>query len=265
MQVIEIGHRKLINADFFTTVDSIVAPETVDLVLTDAPYNIADKGKVTKYQGKIYSNKEAWGDAFKNHFTREEYDEFITKFLVKSFTLLRPGGSLITFIDRRYAGCLADLAEKSGFLYKNMIVFVKKNCVPKIRSYNYASATEFAVWFIRPANVKSKTKPGIFNYNKPVKNLRHPDGRLDVEQYHNTYSSNVFFYNIGNKLFGHPTEKYSGQVIPLIETHSNPDSLILDPFGGSFAIGHYAESLGRRYVGFEINTSMFNEYSARHK
>ncbi len=253
-----INNLTLVNGDYYNEIDNYIQPNTIQLVLTDPAFNIADKGKVTKYQGKIYSNKQAWGDAFKDSFTPEEYCEYITKFVTKSYELLMPGGSLVVFIDRKYAGNLINIAEAKGFIYKNLITFVKTNCVPKIRAYNYASATEVAVWLAKPRITGTKTKPLVFNYHRPIKNLRHPDNKLDVVEYHNHFSSNVFFYSIGNKIFGHPTEKYGGQIIPLIEHHSNKGGLIVDFFAGSFAIGYYAELLGRQYIGFEISQDFFD-------
>lgn len=240
----------------------------IDLVMTDPPFNIAEHGKVTKAHGKIWSNKDAWGDVFKDNFAPEEYDEFIKKFLRYSFVLLKPGGSLVTFIDDKYAGVLIRFAENinaegraknpqqpAGFAHKKNIHFVKVNCVPKIRAFNYASACEIAVWLVKPrlGRGSSTAKPEIFNYKKPVKNCRHSDGELDIRRYHNGYSSNVFFYNIGNKMMGHPTEKYEDMLRPLIETHSNPGSIVLDLFAGSFMTGLVCSKLGRHYVGFEID------------
>lgn len=246
---------KLINADFFEEYknnSNLLKDSSFDLILTDVPYGIADKGKVTKSHGKIYSNKEAWGDTFKDSFTRSEYDKFIGNFLLTSYQLLKPGHALITFIDRKYAGCLIDIAENIGFVYKQIITFVKVNCVPKIRCYNYASATEIAVWLHKKADKGTKTKPAVFNYQKPTKGKRHPDGALDVISYHNNYSSNVYFYNIGSKITNHPTEKYIKMWEPLLNHHSNNGDLILDPFAGQFSLAHLCEKTGRKYIGYEI-------------
>lgn len=241
-------------------------PGGIDLVLTDPPFNIADKGKVTKTHGKIYSNKEAWGTIFKDSFTPDEYDDFIRRFLERVFPILNVGGSLFCFIDRKYAGKFTEIAEGIGFLYKNQITFVKTNCVPKVRATNFGSATEIAVWLIKPNSGKTsggskvaKTKPKIFNNAKAVKGLRHPDGEHNVVAYHNSHSSNVFFYTIGSKTTGHPCEKYDGEIKPIIETLSQPGSWILDTFAGGFNIGLCAQRLGRRYVGFEIDQAWYDK------
>lgn len=253
----------LINDDCFDkSYDTFLQtlPGGVDLVLSDPPFGIADKGKVTKAHGKIYSNKQAWGSEFKDEFTESEYDSLIRSFSERAFSFLKDGGSLVSFIDRRYSGKFADICEESGFIYKGEITFVKNNFVPKVRAFSFGSATERAVWLIKPnsgrtpkGNKVAKTKPLIFNNKKAQKNLRHACGALDIKSYHNTASSNVFFYNIGRKRTGHPCEKYTAQLKPIIEHLTNEDSWILDFFGGGFNCALVSHELKRRFVGFELD------------
>jgi len=207
---------------------------------------------------------------------------------------------MLTFIDRGFAGRFGYMAENIvslsrtpglgiaeasmapyeklkenkvpfGFKFKNQLMFFKTNSVPKIRTSNYGSAYEVAVWLVKPQDVKKAT-PEIFNYNPPIKNLRlYPDtafekgkvakkyGKLDVAEYHNTCSSNVFLYSIGSKKTGHPCEKYEKMLQPIIEHHSNPGSLIVDPFAGGFNSGLVAKKLGRKYVGFELEQEWFDK------
>jgi site-specific DNA-methyltransferase (adenine-specific) len=55
----------------------------------------------------------------------------------------------------------------------------------------------------------------------------------------------------GNKL--HPTQKPLSVLVPLVETFSAPDNLVLDPFAGSGSTLVAARSLGRRYLGIELD------------
>jgi len=55
----------------------------------------------------------------------------------------------------------------------------------------------------------------------------------------------------GNKL--HPTQKPLLVLLPLIETFSSPDGLVLDPFAGSGSTLAAARMLGRRYLGIELD------------
>jgi site-specific DNA-methyltransferase (adenine-specific) len=259
---------KLINEDFFNPspknakfLQKLVGQ--IDLILTDLPYNIGHRGKVTKSHGKLWSNAETWNDHFKDNFTQEEYDEFVTNFLKRSFLLLKPGGSLVTFIDDKYAGVLIRIAESikppTGFAHKKNIHFVKINCVPKLRAWNYASACEVAVWLVKPKlKGSSKTKPNIFNYEKPGKArvLYDEEGNkvgIDIKQYHGKRWSNIYPYVIGKKRTHHVTEKYDSMLRPLIETHSNEGSIVLDPFFGGGNSALICNELKRHYIGFEIN------------
>ncbi len=61
----------------------------------------------------------------------------------------------------------------------------------------------------------------------------------------------IDFVYSGNRL--HPTEKPISALLPLVETFSTYDGLVLDPFAGSGSTLHAAKSLGRRYLGIELD------------
>lgn len=55
----------------------------------------------------------------------------------------------------------------------------------------------------------------------------------------------------GNKL--HPTQKPLSVLLPLIDAFSRPTDTVLDPFAGSGSSLLAAKTLGRRYLGIEID------------
>jgi DNA modification methylase len=55
----------------------------------------------------------------------------------------------------------------------------------------------------------------------------------------------------GNK--HHPTEKPLSVLLPLVETFSAPNSLVLDPFAGSGSTLLAAKAHGRDYIGIELD------------
>jgi len=65
----------------------------------------------------------------------------------------------------------------------------------------------------------------------------------------------------GNKL--HPTQKPLSVLLPLVETFSAPQSVVLDPFAGSGSSLVAAKALGRAYIGVELNTHYHSVASAR--
>jgi site-specific DNA-methyltransferase (adenine-specific) len=56
----------------------------------------------------------------------------------------------------------------------------------------------------------------------------------------------------GNKL--HPTQKPLPVLLPLVETFSAPGGLVLDPFSGSGSTLLAAKTLGRSYLGVELDS-----------
>jgi site-specific DNA-methyltransferase (adenine-specific) len=57
------------------------------------------------------------------------------------------------------------------------------------------------------------------------------------------YSGNLF----------HPTEKAVSTLSPLIKAFSNPDDTVLDPFSGSGSTCLAAHTLGRPFIGIELD------------
>jgi DNA modification methylase len=203
---------------------------TVDLILTDPPYNIADNNKLTKRKNEIRTTKESWGSEFKDAWPSiEEYCEWLLGKAKEFKRILKDTGSLITFLDRNYSGYFIYRIEKEvGLIPKNKIYFIKRNPVPHFRKNNYRSAVEEAVWF-------TKGEKYYLNFLSQKEMVQ------------------VFTGNIGTKETSHPTEKYIWMVKPLIIRHSKPGDLILDPFAGSGTILAVAEKLKRRWIGIEVN------------
>ena len=65
----------------------------------------------------------------------------------------------------------------------------------------------------------------------------------------------------GNKL--HPTQKPLSVLLPLIETFSAPGQLVLDPFAGSASTLIAAKSLGRKFLGIELDSDYHRIASER--
>ncbi|MDD5459000.1 MAG: DNA methyltransferase [Phycisphaerae bacterium] len=65
----------------------------------------------------------------------------------------------------------------------------------------------------------------------------------------------------GNKL--HPTQKPLSVLLPLVETFSAPEGLVFDPFAGSGSSLLAAKSLGRSYLGIELDQGYHATASSR--
>ena len=209
-----------------------IPSESIDLVLTDPPYNIADNNKLTKAESKIKSNKDAWGDKFNDEWDSvEEYSVWLLEVIEQISHVLKETGNFISFFDRAYTGLfIYKIESETNFKFRNKLYFEKNNPLPHFRKNNYRSCIEEAIWF-------TKTHGGDYYINF-----------ISQEK-----MKQIFKGNIGKKLTKHPTEKYDWMIKPIIERHSKKDDLVLDPFLGSGTTAVVCEQLNRRWIGIEIN------------
>ncbi len=63
--------------------------------------------------------------------------------------------------------------------------------------------------------------------------------------------------------YNHPTQKPVELLRKVILSSSNPDSLIVDPFGGSGTTYAVAEAYGRKWLGSELEVDYCNEITKR--
>lgn len=212
----------------------------VDLVLTDPPYGIAEKSKLTKVGNQLLSTAEAWGNDFQDQWPDiDAYYAWLKPFIAQFVRVLKDDGSMILFLDRKYTGLLAHYLERDFKLnFKNKIYFKKKNPVPHIRKNNYRSTIEEAVWF-------TKGKQYTFNFGS----------QADMVQ--------IYEGPIGRKTTRHPTEKYRWMIEPLIKNHSRPGQVVLDAFAGSATTLVIAKEHGCNAIGFEKDTRFYEMAKAR--
>lgn len=219
---------KLINGDCFEEINKI-EDNSIDLVLTDPPFNIAIASKLTKRRNKICSPAEAWGTEFKDNWENfEEYRKFINDIAKMCFQKLKKFGQMVIFLDRKYTGLFIYDFEKLGYIFNNKIYFIVKNPIPCIRKRNYRSCVSEAIWVV-------KGNKYFFNF---------------VSQFEDRQ---VFYGNIGQKESEHPTEKAIWQISPLIKKHSNAGDLVMDPFMGSGTVGVVSKSMDRNFTGIELS------------
>ena len=199
--------------------------QSVDLVVTDPPYNIASKGRTTMKSGKPLSTMKAWGkwDSM-NPF---DYEVMILTVLSECFRVLKPGGALYMFTAREQNGYFVRKAVQRGFLYRNQLAMVKKNPLPSLSKSNWRSAFEACLYV-------TKGKPRTFNFVSQAE------------------CKNVFHYSNSRRETKHPTEKPLAFIDLIVRVSSNEGELVLDPFMGSGTTAVAAKALGRAFLGFEL-------------
>lgn len=211
--------------------------QSVDLIVTDPPYNIANINKVTKQDGKFISTKKAWGDDFKDEWNSfEEYYEWLKPFFAEMQRVLKDDGSMIVFLDRNFASVVGYLLQKDfGLIVKNKLYFQKTTPLCQPSRKNYRSCVEEALWI-------SKSPQCKINF-------------INQTEMKQVFSGANNEYKKKDRI--HPCMKYTWMIEPMIERHSEPGDVVLDPFAGSGTTLRIAAAMGRKAIGFEKSTAFY--------
>jgi len=193
---------------------------SVDLVLTDPPYNIArDNNFSTMGRAGIdFGEWDKGADLF--------------SYIDEVYRVLNKNGSFIVFNDWKNLGDIVKYAEKLGFVTKDMLRLEKTNPMPRNRDRRYITDYECAIWFTMP---KAKW---VFN-------------RQDE-----SYQRPKFVHSVEKGL--HPTQKNLKLMEELVKIHSNVGMTVVDPFSGSFTTGVACANLGRVFIGIEVGGDYFD-------
>jgi DNA modification methylase len=196
-----------------------ISDKSIDLVLTDPPYNIARNNNFAT-MGRAGIDFGEWDKGF---------DLF--SYIDQVSRILKKDGSFVVFNAWRNLGAIADYAETQGFETKDMIRLEKSNPMPRNRDRRYITDYECAIWFVK------KGAKWVFN-------------RQDSK-----YQRPKFVACIESGL--HPTQKNLSLMENLVKIHSNQGDTIIDPFMGSGTTGLACKNLGRKFIGIEQNLNYF--------
>lgn len=215
-----------------------IADGSVDMVLTDPPYNIANNLKLKRNNfnrlmgsGKDITNNFGEWDEMNDG----EFRSFCEEWLVLAGKKIKDNGHFVSFFNKERMHYLFEPLRKQGFRYRNVLVWHKLNPTPQLLKANFCSATEFIVWMTKGDKI------GTFNWKEG-------------------YCHNIFESSIcqGTERTEHPTQKNIDVVYWLLKYLSNAGDLILDPFAGSGTTLVAAKNLGRRYLGIEKEEKYYN-------
>lgn len=196
--------------------------DSIDMVFTDCPYKLIGGG--CGGMSGIFSRieKTARNGTMFNH-----NEISFSDWLPEIYRVVKPKTHTYIMVNGRNLANLQREAEKAGFKFVNILVWVKNNVTA---GRYYMNKTEF-ILMLRKGNARTINNAG---------------------------TSNVLTVNniIGNKL--HPTQKPVELMEILIENSSNEGDVILDPFMGSGSTGVACINTNRDFIGIEIDDNYFN-------
>lgn len=276
---------------------------SVDLLLTDLPYNISDNGakpvwidpETGKNRNTIHSQQ--FSENFDEDWDNVTHEEFIAQLEAWSqmwFGKVRKGGSFAVFISDQYLSYLWSAMEKAGFEPKRVWTWKKPAAVPFNRQVNPVSACEYILWGIRPNGKRTfnadapqgtiveryaaadKVSSIVYKYIAQGMSIerafevalkdsqRMLADRKRVNDVIQCVIPNTITYSGGlGKNRIHPTEKPVEILEYFIELLSNEGDLILDSFAGSGSTGLAARNRNRNCILIEKDAVMFEKMNAR--
>ncbi|MDY5159679.1 DNA-methyltransferase [Actinotignum urinale] len=230
----------LYNDDCIVTMEKLLAG-SVDLILTDPPYNLGnfmkDRDTNLKKMRDNFFGSAGWDD-----LSAEDWEKSMDLFFEKAVKLLKKGGSMIVFMSIIKVETIIRLAQKHGLYYKTTGIWHKLNPMPRNMHLHFVNSTEAWVYFTYGK------KTGTFNNNGKV--------------IHDFVEAGVAAN--GERRFGkHPTQKPLSLMRFFIELLTNEGNVVLDPFMGSGSTGVAAKQLDRNFIGIELDEKYFGIASKR--
>lgn len=212
-----------------------IRDNTVDLVVTDPPYNLGNfmKNRDTNL-AKMRDN--FFGAAGWDNLEFEDWERSMDAFLEQTARIMKKGGSIIIFMAVIKVETIIRLAEKHGFYYKTTGIWHKLNPMPRNMNLHFVNSTESWLYFTY------KTRTGTFNN----------EGKM-LHDFIETAVTPVSERKYGK----HPTQKPEQLISHFVYTLSNKGACVLDPFMGSGTTGVVCKRLDRNFIGIELDTPYY--------
>ena len=218
--------KQIIHGDCYDEL-KLIEKNSIDLILTDPPYQISRDSNFTKNSDNTKFNN------ISIDFGQWDKEDLDLDNLFKEFKrVLRKGGSVIIFYDIWKSQDLKFYATKWGFKQPRLCQWVKTNPVPINSNNNYLSnGIEFFFTFVKGKNptFNSSYDKGIYNY--PICH--------------------------GKERTSHPTQKPLSLIKDILQKHTNEGDIVLDCFAGSGTIGEACNLLNRSFVLIEYDKDYY--------
>ncbi len=207
---------------------SLMEDNSVDLILTDPPYNI---GKLSPGNIKLTGRSDINLDIADWDLLEFDPMAFASEFK----RILKPNGNIFVFTSEKLLGKWHS-AFGTKFEYFKFFVWHKTNPVPSVRKKGFLSACELVLclW----------DRGHTFNFTKQ-------------NEMHNFFESPICMGKERLKDPKHPTQKPVKLLEHLIKIGSNEGDTVFDPFMGVGSTGVAALNNKRNFIGIELDKNYY--------
>jgi DNA modification methylase len=196
---------------------------SINLILTDPPYNISRKNNFHTI-GRTGIDFGEWDKGFDLYSYIDEIPRILNK-----------NGSVIIFNDWKNIGNIANYCESVGLEIKDMLRWEKANPMPRNRDRRYITDYEVAVWCVK--------KGSKWTFNRQDSSYQRPEFKGPLTG--------------GKEKVSHTTQKPIWLMKDMLKIHSNEGDLVLDMFAGSGTTGVACKELNRNFIMIEKDENYF--------
>ncbi len=230
-----------------------MAPESVNLVFADPPYNLQLANKLTRPDQSVV---DAVDDAWDKFDSFDAYNSFTRSWLAATRRVMKPQATIFVIGSYHNIFRVGAIMQDLGFWILNDIVWRKNNPMPNFRGRRFTNAHETMIWAARDERAKNYT----FNYD--ALKAANEDCQVRSDWLLPICTGGERLKDTSGRKT-HPTQKPEALLARVILAASNPGDLVLDPFFGSGTTGAVAKRLRRDYVGVEREETYASAAKAR--
>lgn len=195
-----------------------IPDSSIDLILTDPPYNISRENN--------FSSMQRYNSYTGIDFGEWDYDFDQVGWIPLAVRKLKSPASIVIWNSWQNLAMISDVLEDNAVSVKRVLTWKKSNPMPTNRDRMFVSSFEFAVW---------GTKGTGWTFNRRFDN----------------YETGFFEYP-NNNCPEHPTSKPVGLFKEIVTILTNSGDTVLDPFVGSGTTGIACAELGRNFIGVDF-------------
>lgn len=223
-----------------------LADESVDLVITDPPYDTLEKWRemgTTTRLSNSKSSSNAWFPVVPPSYLSDTF--------VETYRVLKPGTHLYILCDEETADNLKPMLKATGFRLLKSLIWHKVGKQEDVHCENCGHL------------VMTRNRPGAPGMGYPYRSqyemiLLAEKGKRKPPE--NRAIRNVLSYPYLKGSDYYPTQKPVELLEVLVQQSSHEGDLVVDPFAGSGSTGIAAHRHARNFLGFDVEQKALDHF-----
>lgn len=208
----------------------LLESESIDLVVTDPPYNL----------------KKDYGST-KDSLSFDDYIQFSREWLHEAYRVLKPHGSIYVFMGMQYISYIYQILDQElGMTFNSWISWFYTQGIGKRKGFS--PRHDDILYFTKD---RKRFTFNLDDIRVPQKYYRSVNNMRGANPGNVWEFSHMHYCNKNRK--PHPTQKPEALFERMILASSNPGETVLDPFLGSGTALRVCQQTERNGIGIEIN------------